>query len=195
VNLTGRWAGHYLQGGKEYPIAADFLGGGEGLSGFMYDGQPDRDYSVFQASAEAGLPPGADEQIEARLRELVPGASAAPIRYVTHLPPNSTLRGRRTDRAVYFLKSYQGTSFSGYQVGDRLVGARKEGHEVHYEGQLSPDGQTLEGQWWIDADPESGAPRSEGLFRLRRSEAGEARTNPPATRQVKQQRPWWQFWS
>jgi hypothetical protein len=171
LNLSGRWAGHYFQGGKEYPITADILDEGGRLSGFMYDGQPDRDYSLFQAAAEAGLPPGADEQIEARLREMVPDTSGAPIRYVSHLPTNSTLRGRRTGQAVAFVKSYQGTSFSGYQVGDRLVGARVEGHEVHYEGQHSPDGMALEGRWRIDPNPASGSPGAEGLFRLRRAEA------------------------
>jgi hypothetical protein len=189
ANLSGRWAGHYLQGGNEYPITADFLETEGRLSGFMYDGQPDRDHSVFQAAAEAGLPPGADEQIEARLREMVPEAPAGPIRYVTRLPPNSTLQGRRTGQAVSFLKSYQGASFSGYQVGDRLLGTRIEGHVVHYEGQLTPDGRALEGRWWIAPDPASGSPGAEGLFRLRRAETGEA----PASE--RQPRPWWKFWS
>src|SRR5262245_42161614 len=141
TNVTGRWVGHYLQRGEEHPITADLLEVDGRLSGFMYDGQPDRDYSVFQAAAEAGLPPGADEQIEARLREMVPDAAPGPVRYVSHLPHNSILQGRRTGRTVSFLKTYQGTAFGGYQVGDRLVGVQTVDHAVHYEGQLDSQSQ------------------------------------------------------
>ena len=45
---------------------------------------------------------------------------------------------------------------------------QQEGHAVHYEGRLSPDGLEIEGRWWIDADPEYGTRRTEGLFVLRR---------------------------
>jgi hypothetical protein len=161
----------------------------------MYDGQPDRNYSVQQATAEAGLPPGADEQIEAKLRELVPDAPAGPIRYVSHLPRNSVVRGRRTGPTVSFLKTYQGTSFGGYQVGDQLVGFQKSDHEVHYEGQLSPDGLVIEGRWWIDANPVAEIPRTEGLFRLRRAGAGAAAAAEPAAAPAGDKRPWWRFWS
>jgi hypothetical protein len=191
TKLTGRWIGHYHQSSEEYPITADFLEAEEHLSGFMYDGKPDRDYSVFQIASEAGLPPGADEQIEAQLRQRVPDAPAAPIRYVTRLPPNSILRGRRTGETISFLKAYQGTAVSGYQVGNQLVGIRKAGHEVHYEGRLSPDGLVIEGRWWIDADPDHATPMCEGLFHLRRSDAAE----PPDGQEEKTKRPWWRFWS
>jgi len=195
THLTGRWVGHYLQQGQEYPITADFREAGESLSGFMYDGQPDRESSVFQATAEAGLPPGADEQIEAKLREMVPDVAPGPIRYVSHLPPNSILRGRRTGQTVRFLKTYQGTSFGGYRVGDHLLGYREADHEVHYEGQLSSDGLVIEGRWWIDADPTAGAPLTEGRFHLRRSEASETPSAQPAVAAEKEKPPWWRFWS
>jgi hypothetical protein len=195
TNLTGRWIGYYVQRGEQYPISADFLEAGEHLSGFMHDGQPDRDCSVFEAAAEAGLPPGMDEQIEAKLREMVPGAPVSPIRYVTHLPTNSILRGRRSGQTVSLLKSYQGTSFGGYQVGNQLVGIRKADHEVHYEGQLSPDGMVIEGRWWIDADPVHEIPITEGQFQLRRSQASE----PPLVQRdsvsEKKTQPWWRFWT
>jgi hypothetical protein len=195
ATLTGRWTGHYLQGGEEHPISADFLEAEERLSGFMYDGQPDRECSVFSAAAQAGLPPGADEQIEAKLREMVPDAAPGPIRYVTHLPANSILQGRRTGQTVTFLKTYQGTAFSGYQVGNQLIGSRTADHAVHYEGQLSPDGRVIEGRWWIDASPEEGGHRTEGRFLLRRSGAGEASFARPASELGREKRPWWRFWS
>jgi hypothetical protein len=193
--LTGRWIGHYLQQGQEYPITADFHEAAERLSGFMYDGQPDREYSVMQATAEAGLPPGADEQIEAKLREMVPDVASGPIRYVSHLPPNSILRGRRTGQTIYFLKTYQGTSFGGYRVGGNLLGIRKADHEVHYEGQLSPDGLVIEGRWWIDADPAARTPQTEGLFHLRRTEASDTSSAQPPPVSEKEKRPWWRFWA
>jgi hypothetical protein len=195
TNLTGRWIGYYLQRGEQYPISADLLEAGEHLSGFMHDGQPDRDYSVFKAAAEAGLPPGTGEQIEAKLREMVPDAAAGPIRYVSHLPTNSILRGRRSSQTVSFLKSYQGTSFGGYQVGNQLVGFQKADHEIHYEGQLSPDGLVIEGRWWIDADPESATPITEGQFHLRRAQASETPSTQPDSVSEKKTQPWWRFWS
>jgi hypothetical protein len=194
-SLTGRWIGHYLQLGKEYPIAADLLETEGRLSGFMYDGQPDRDYSISQVAAEAGLPPGEDEVIEAKLRAIDPAAPPGTIRYVSRLPPNSVVRGRRTGQGVYFLKTYQGTSFGGYQVGNQLFGVRKADHEVHYEGQLSPDGLGIEGRWWINADPVHATPRTEGLFRLRRSEVVQPHSTQPPPGAQEGKRPWWKLWS
>jgi hypothetical protein len=167
-NLTGRWTGHYLQHGQEYVITADLLHTGEQLSGSMHDGHPDREYSLFELAQNAGLPPGADEQIELQLRQSVPDVAAGPIRYVMHLPSGSALEGRCKGKIVYFLKTYQGTSFSGFKAGDRLLGVHKEGHDVHYEGRLSEDGLEIDGRWWIDANREQGTHRAEGLFSLRR---------------------------
>ena len=116
--------------------------------------------------------PGADEQIEVKVREALPDAPAGPIRYVAHLPSGSVLEGRCNGQVVYFLKTYQGNSFSGYTAGDQLLGIQKEGHAVHYEGRLSPDGLQIEGQWSIEADPEYGTRRTDGLFLLRRQLIG-----------------------
>ena len=94
TNLTGRWAGEYRQSGRAAPIEADLVVDDDGrLTGTMRDGQTDQDLSVFEATASAGLPPGSDEQIEARLRALLPREVSGPIRYVTHLPTDSVLEG------------------------------------------------------------------------------------------------------
>lgn len=193
--LTGRWIGHYLQQGKAFPIAADLLQTEDRLSGFMYDGHPNRSYSVSEAIAEAGLPSETADQIEAQIREQVPDAPAGPVRYVLQLPPNSILRGRRMAQTVYFLKSYQGIAFGGYQVGDHLIGIRNADHEVHYEGQLSPDGLVLEGRWRIDANPKNGTPLTEGLFSLRRSEERESGCAELTPEAKNKKRPWWKFWA
>jgi hypothetical protein len=195
MHLTGRWIGHYLQQGKEYAITADFCEAEARLTGFMYDGQPDREFSLSQLAAEAGLSPGEDEQLQAKLREMVPDGAPGPIRCVSHLPPNSILQGRRTGQAVYFLKTYQGIAFGGYRVGNQLLGVRKADHAVQYEGQLSSDGQVIEGRWRIDADPVAGTLQTEGLFHLRRAEVGEPPSAQPATVVEKEKRAWWRFWS
>jgi hypothetical protein len=195
LDLTGRWVGHYVQHGREFPITADFAQDGEHLSGSMRDGHPDRECSVFEASCEAGLPPGADEQIEARLREMVPDCPSGPIRYVTHLPPESVLEGECFGQKVRFVKTYQGTSFGGYRVGDALLGVQRADHAVRYEGRLSADGRVIEGRWWIEADPGSGPRRTEGEFCLQSSEEGETPNVRQSSITGEQNRPWWRFWS
>src|SRR3712207_4037886 len=92
LDLTGRWAGHYWQHGQPRPITADLAHAGGRLTGTMWDGETEFEQSVFEAAAEAGLPPGDDERIVARLRELFPG-SRDPVRSATRLPANSVLEG------------------------------------------------------------------------------------------------------
>ena len=195
ANLTGRWTGHYIHWGDEHPITADLFQEGKNLSGSMVDGQCDKEYSLFQVAAEAGLPPGADEEIEAAIRRIVPDATADPVRYVSHLPNQSILKGACKGRTVYFLKTYQGKAFSGHRIGDRFLGMEKEGHKVHYEGQLSPDDCEIDGRWWIEADPKGGTARTEGLFILRRSDATANDPVEPAYISDVSPRPWWKFWS
>ena len=195
-SLTGRWIGHYDQRGKEYPVSADLVQDGANLAGSMRDGQPDRDCSLFEAAVEAGLPPGADERIDANLRALIPDAPATAIRSLSHLPPDSQIAGRCEGRLISFVKSYVGNTFSGFKVGDKIVGMEAEGHAVSYQGKLSSDGLQLEGRWWIDADLKRGTPRSEGFFILRREAKAvqsEIDSQHPDPR-VERNRPWWRFW-
>jgi hypothetical protein len=194
-NLTGRWVGHYDQRGKAYPVTADLVQDGAKLAGSMRDGQPDRDCSLFEATVEAGLPPGADEQIDANLRALIPDAPAAAIRSLSHLPPDSEIVGHCEGRNVSFVKSYRGTSFSGFRVGDKILGMEAEGHSVQYQGQLSSDGLQLEGRWWIDADVKRGTLRSEGFFLLRREPKMQQTggTQQPKTEGDRSSH-WWKFW-
>jgi hypothetical protein len=167
VNLTGRWVGHYVQHDRPHPIAADLVQAGHHLSGRMHDEETDSERSVYDVASEAGLPPGADEQIVARLREAVPDESG-PIRYVTHLPPESVLEGRVDGETVSFLKRYQGVHFGGFKVGEQMIGSETSSHAVHYAGRLVPGGDRIEGTWWISGDPQQRTRRTEGLFELRR---------------------------
>jgi hypothetical protein len=167
VDLTGRWTGYYLQLGREHPITADLVQSGSRLSGAMCDGQPDSECSLFEIAQHSGLAPGADEQIAKHIREQHPDAKG-PIRYVMRLPTSSILEGHCKGSIVYFLKSYQGNSYSGYKAGDQLLGTERPGHSVHYEGRLETD-DVISGKWWIDANPAIGFMRTEGLFLLRRT--------------------------
>ena len=159
LSVTGRWTGNYFQPGRPRPIVADLVQSGERLSGSMKDGDTDSELSVTELAVEQGLPPGGDEQIVDRLRRMFPDAPATPIRYVTHLPPDSDLDGWIKGVDVYFLKAYEGSSYGGYQVGDKLVGFQNAAHVVHYGGRVSPDGQEIEGKWWIQDTPRNGPRR------------------------------------
>jgi hypothetical protein len=170
--LTGRWSGHYQQFGTPHPISAHLVQQGVRLSGSMRDGETNSERSVFEAAMEAGLPPGADEEIIARLREQYPDVPAsAPVRAVTSLPAESVLEGMVQGRQVYFLKTYQGEHFSGLRVGNRRVGRTVDRHEVHYQGKVNADGTVIEGNWWIEPT-QRGERRAEGSFQLKRVSEG-----------------------
>ena len=170
IDITGRWVGAYSQHGREHPITTIFAQVDEHLQGKMTDGDTQFERSLFEAALEAGLPPGADEQIEVELRKQYPDAPRGPIRAATRLPELSVLEGSVTGRTVRFVKRYLGEHFSGWKIGDRLIGTTEEAHRVNYTGTLSDDGDTLEGQWWIEAGPKKPAPRSGGSFRLSRQD-------------------------
>jgi hypothetical protein len=161
----------------------------------MYDGEPDRSYSAAEAALAAGMSSADAEQLEANLREMVPNAPTDPIQFVSKLPRNSMLRGQRSGSSIYFLKCYQGVSFSGYQVGDHLVGVRNADHQVHYEGELSSDGLVLDGRWWIDPNPTDGTPLTEGEFHLQRSNDSASGLPNTLAEAPRNRRPWWRFWS
>jgi hypothetical protein len=135
----------------------------------MRDLQTQFELSVFEMAVEGGLPPGADEKIVSRIRKQFPELPPEPIRAAMSLPSHSALVGHVRGRTVYFLKTYQGEAFSGYRIGNHKIGVTLAGHSVHYKGQLSIDGNRIEGTWWVDAQPEIGVPRCEGQFVLTRA--------------------------
>jgi hypothetical protein len=169
-SLTGRWIGHYSQRDQQRGLEAELSQDGQQLSGSMRDAQTTFEVSVFEMAADGGLPPGADEQIVSALRRQFPDEPNSPIKATSTLPTDSRLEGRVHGRTVEFLKIYQGEAFCGYRVGERQVGTTLAGHSVSYQGQVSPDGNTIEGRWFISADPTRGTRRSEGSFVLRRRE-------------------------
>ncbi len=167
IDLTGVWAGHYAQRDRSHAIHADLVQTGHLLTGVMRDHDTKVENSLFESAAEAGLPPGADEQIALRLRELYPEDRHAPIRRAMSLPSTSLLMGHVQTSTVYFLKSYQGDHFSGYRIGERRIGVTIAGHSVHYRGQINDAGTEIQGEWRIDPVAQMSR-RTEGAFLLRR---------------------------
>jgi len=168
MDLSGAWAGHYYQTGTAHPIRMDLVQEGDRLRGSMRDSDTESEKSVFEAALDAGLQPGADEQIVASLRELFPEERDAPIRATSRLPALSLIEGTARGRQVEFTKTYQGEHFVGYRVGGQQFGLTVEQHAVHYRGEVSADGASLEGRWWIDPAPAAHVVRTEGNFELRR---------------------------
>jgi hypothetical protein len=165
IDLTGVWAGHYAQRDRSHAIHADLVQTGHQLTGVMRDHDTKVENSLFESAVEAGLPPGADEQIALRLRELYPEDRHAPIRHAMSLPSTSLLMGHVQTSTVYFLKSYQGDHFSGYRIGERRIGVTIAGHSVHYRGRINDAGTEIQGEWWIDPVAQMSR-RTEGAFLL-----------------------------
>jgi hypothetical protein len=180
-SVTGTWVGEYFQHDRPHAITAELVQSGEVLTGSMRDGEPDQEMSVTEVASGMGNTPGMDEQIVAKLREMFPEAPVAPVRYVSHLPPESTLEGWIRGPGLYFLKSYQGVSFGGFRLGDRVVGEEIEDPTVHYSGRVGPGGEEIEGRWWIDPTPEAGGRRTEGSFILRRRGDAQEATRAAST--------------
>lgn len=170
IDITGRWVGAYHQHSAEHPISTQFNQFETHLQGKMTDGETRFERSVFEAALAAGLPPGSDEQIEAKLRAEYPDAPREPIQATSIFPPHSKIEGEVRGRSVRFVKRYLGEIFSGWRIGDTLIGSTVAGQMVTYGGIVSADGNVIEGRWWIDGDRKSGTSRCEGGFRLQRQD-------------------------
>ncbi|WP_422927424.1 hypothetical protein [Singulisphaera sp. PoT] len=167
INLAGDWAGEYRQYDQHYPIQATFAQEGTILNGSMIDDEPEHELPL----AEVARFPGEDERVVAMLRSILPDGPTGPIFVISRVPKDSTLTGTINGNWVYFDKSYQGSCFGGFRVGDEVVGDAYENHVVHYSGRLTPDGGEIEGRWWISANP-GAVERLEGSFLLRRKASG-----------------------
>jgi hypothetical protein len=148
-DLTGTWQGHYEQCDRSCPIRARLVQKGTQITGSMEDLEIEFDGSIFELAFYAGLPPGSDEQIDARLRNMFPDAGSAPIRYKSRLSSNSIVEGTVAGDMVRFVKMYQGEHYGGFVVGTREVGCSRPGHSVDYRGQVKDQGLHIEGRWTI----------------------------------------------
>jgi len=170
IDLTGQWEGHYQQHDVKYPIRATLEQHGDRLTGTMQDGVTEFTRSVFDAALLAGLPPGADEQIEEQLRRLHPDIGNAPIRSKSRLPSESALEGTSHEDSVYLVKTYQGECFGGFEVKGKEVGWTKEQHAVEYRGRIEGGGVRIIGFWTIPRSGSAGGVQ-QGEFLLKRAQA------------------------
>ena len=69
INLTGTWVGEYRQHDRPHPITAELRQSGEGLTGTMRDGEPDKDMPISEVTSGSE-----DEQIVAKLLAIFPDA-------------------------------------------------------------------------------------------------------------------------
>ena len=153
-HVTGCWIGHYEQHGRSHPITAHLLEFGQYISGTMRDDNPECEYTLFEIAVE--LSSEAKEQIEESFRELVPHATAGSIHYLTRLPIDSSIQGRRDGQVISFVKKYAGECFGGYKAGGEIIGTQIGNHAVYYEGRLTYDNRELKGRWFVEARPEHG---------------------------------------
>ena len=131
----------------------------------MSDGEPEHELTVREVATQSGQ----DERIVAAVQRFFPDAASDAIQFISKLPPESFLEGWVRGRGLYFDKSYKGTCFGGFKVGDQAVGRSYDNHVVHYSGRLAIEGQEIEGRWWIDPRREEGGEKTEGTFILRRA--------------------------
>jgi len=167
-SLTGEWRGHYLQHGSQHRIIATIVQDGNRISGRMTDVDNVTEQSLYDAVAEAGLPPGTDEQIAEQIGRLIPDAAKRPITTRSILPEASTLEGTVCDQFVRFKKTYQGKCFYSYEIGDKAIDRATDGHSVEYSGRLSPDGKTISGRWTV-YHPDATRGFIDGGFELQRT--------------------------
>ncbi len=149
TTITGNWVGHYQQYDARSRIAATIVQDGAALSGHMRDLDTNTARSLSDAVAQAGLPPGADESLDEQIRSVIPQAGREAIVVRSILPTDAVLTGTVDGEIVRFIKTYQGESFHGYEIGGKGIGRKTPGHAVEYSGRLSQDRMTIIGKWTI----------------------------------------------
>jgi hypothetical protein len=179
ATISGDWIGHYEQHHARSRIAATLVQDGARISGYMRDLDTERTNSLYEATVNAGLPPGADERLDEQIRNMVPNAGGDSIIVRSILPTDSVLMGTLNNGFVRFTKSYQGESFHAYEIGTKGISCKTPGHAVEYSGRLSLDRLKITGIWTIY---QKEAPRGviDGGFELVRVVSGTSRSTPVA---------------
>lgn len=149
VTLTGDWQGHYTQHGSRHRLLARLTQQGPRFTGEMTDLDNVTVQSLFDFVADAGMQPGADEQLEGQIRQMLPEAGPGPITTRSILPWSSRLTGTVQGPFVRFIKTYDGEAWHGYEIDETGIGQRQPAHPVEYSGRLSPDGNMISGLWTI----------------------------------------------
>jgi hypothetical protein len=150
VDLTGRWVGFYRHRWEQlgtYPIVADLCHTGSRITGEMFD----------QITAKSNCLDDLLEIYREDLSDYVRQNWVNAIRqfgteivHNSRLPDTSDIRGSIKGYRIEFVKSYRGTLECRLTVGERQLGSlRREGHKVHYNGDLDQERMCLTGTWTI----------------------------------------------
>jgi hypothetical protein len=136
IDLTGTWEGHFVQNGRRHGISMRVVQRGQSFVGAM------RDVDTLMVSHERLHTAGGDESKDTEM--------VAEAEVLSSLPENSSIEGEVEKRLVTFVKHYQGkTSTSIWMPGKANITVEVPGHDVHYRGMLSLDGNTIAGMWRI----------------------------------------------
>jgi hypothetical protein len=135
-DLTGTWEGHFVQNGRRHGISMRVVQRGQSFVGAM------RDADTLMVSHERLHTAGGDASKDIEM--------VAEAEVLSSLPEHSSIEGEVEKRLVTFVKRYQGkTSTSIWMEGKANITVEVPGHDVHYRGMLSLDGNTIAGMWRI----------------------------------------------
>jgi hypothetical protein len=193
-DLTGRWVGHYVQRDQRRQISADFRQQGVSLVGTMYDRTTEMSWPLLdQLGANGALSQQQREWLDSLLAALDDAPLSSIEGYFVR-PQTAALMGELRDGHVSWQKQYNGPAQFGYRAGGRYVSKQVDDYVVNYQGSLSVDGFTIEGDWGIDARPDLGTPPRKGRFMLRRKPGHAEAAADSASTAVRADRAWWQLW-
>lgn len=150
VDLTGRWVGFYRYRWEQlgtYPIVAEIQQTGNNITGEMYDQITERSdyFDDFVAVI------GKDIAYESRrnMQQMIRRFGTDTVRN-SRLPDTSNILGKVTGSHIQFRKSYRGAMEVTWTVeGNPVASVRRDGHSVHYSGQLDLNGTCITGRWTI----------------------------------------------
>jgi hypothetical protein len=155
VDVTGRWVGFYRYRAEElgnFPIVAEIVQSGRGISGEMYDQITDRSDTLERFLETRG--PELSLMQRQRLHGIVDRLGTSSIIVSTTLPDTSDIEGKIHGDEVRFAKTYRGacvysSTIAGYDRATTRVERVVNGHKVHYAGNLDRQQRVISGRWII----------------------------------------------
>lgn len=149
MDIQGRWTGHYFldlfrgEGGNVYEIEAWFEVEDGVLTGTMLDCSPSRERRFADISAEWLSSRSSLSLLELRMYL----AKKPNCVYRVDLFPESNLVGNVEGDRVWFTKTYAGPCDYVYVNGDVETITRRLNFQVRFVGNISEDGDLIEGSY------------------------------------------------
>jgi hypothetical protein len=172
VAMTGRWVGFYRHRWEQlgtYPIVADLSQTGDNLAGEMFDQVTNRSDYFDEFLEVIGENVSVEKRF--RLQQMLTRFGKETVRN-SRLPDTSDIRGKIKGSRVQFTKTYRGKYEVTWTVHGKEMGSvRRDGHQVHYCGNLDRETMCIEGAWIIRRTGLFGRflpPKSRGSFELYR---------------------------